>query len=77
MVLGRKIEQNGLNLEPLYTGVMGPDVWFEIADAATDSFAMFVRTLEEVGVGSNQPDETGTYLDVPLVFEKRQRRHRR
>lgn len=79
----RALEQAGLKLTGVYTGMRGEDVWFEIADAAVPQLEAFVATLPEVGTPSHETGgehgdgEDGKYLYLPLVFEKRVQRRRR
>jgi hypothetical protein len=67
----------GLKLTPIYTGVRGPDVWFEIADELVTKLEEFVITLPETGTPSRKTDNTmGEYLDIPLILEQAPRRGR-
>ena len=72
------LEKAGLKLSHVDTGMRGPDVWFEIADAAVEQLTTFAATLPEVGVPSQETnEEMGDYLSLPLILERRDQPHRR
>lgn len=72
------LAQNKILIVKIYTAIKGRDVWFEVPAEQVHDFLITAASLPEIGIITYGEDpETGTYLDVPMIFEPRQRRRRR
>jgi hypothetical protein len=70
----------GLKLVGVYTGVKGPDVWFEVEDDYVEHLERSLKAWYMPAIGPivrKTDEDMGEYIDIPLILEKRTRGSRR
>lgn len=72
------LEKQGVIFLPIYTGMRGPDVWAAVHESQVEKLEIVAPLVEHVGeVMRKRDDEGEEYMDIPLIYEPRQRRVRR
>lgn len=72
------LEKQGILFLPIYTGMRGADVWEAVHENQVEKLELVAPLVENVGEVTRKQDGDGEeYIDIPLVYEPRQRRLRR
>ena len=71
------LRASGITVTPCYTGVKGPDVWFD-ADGEEAEICQMVAQMEGVGTPTRGVDpQMGEHLALPLILPPQVQRRRR